>query len=200
MAWITGNGSSVGPGIMRTGRVWHWAQLIVNTWLLCSGDREIGSHRGWPDIGASRLRTPDLDAVRAVGSAFWFSARARLVRPARAAPHHRSRRYSNCPCRGHFSMRSGGGVLGVAEDEVEVARVDEQAGALTQNEDGIAAPERVEQEGQSTADREIPEGARHHALAETLGRDPLDEEARGEEGLSEKSDGEPNLIRGHVTP
>src|SRR5436309_13006467 len=26
---MTGNGSSVGPGIMRTGRVWHWAQLIV---------------------------------------------------------------------------------------------------------------------------------------------------------------------------
>src|SRR5262249_62043244 len=31
MAWITGNGSSVGPGIMRTGRVWHWAQLIVTS-------------------------------------------------------------------------------------------------------------------------------------------------------------------------
>src|SRR5947199_9820280 len=29
MAWMTGKGSSVGPGIMRTGRVWHWAQLIV---------------------------------------------------------------------------------------------------------------------------------------------------------------------------
>src|SRR5437899_1975976 len=29
IAWMTGNGSSVGPGIMRTGRVWHWAQLIV---------------------------------------------------------------------------------------------------------------------------------------------------------------------------
>src|SRR6266478_6207048 len=84
MAWITGNGSSVGPGIMRTGRVWHWAQLIVNTWLLCSGGREIGSHRGWSDKDASRLRTPDLDAVREVGSAFWFSARARSVRYARA--------------------------------------------------------------------------------------------------------------------
>src|SRR3989442_12237441 len=97
MAWITGNGSSVGPGIMRTGRVWHWAQLIVNTWLLCSGDREIGSHRGWPDIGATRLRTPDLDAVREVGSAFWFSARARPVRPTRAGPVCRSQPLSDHP-------------------------------------------------------------------------------------------------------
>ena len=29
MAWMTGYGSSVGPGIMSTGRVWHLAQLIV---------------------------------------------------------------------------------------------------------------------------------------------------------------------------
>src|SRR5262249_46163309 len=62
MAWITGNGSSVGPGIMRTGRAWHWAQLIVtsNAPVCCSGDREVGSHRGWPEIEATRLRTPDL--------------------------------------------------------------------------------------------------------------------------------------------
>ena len=25
----------------------------------CSGDREAGSNRGWPETGASRLRTPD---------------------------------------------------------------------------------------------------------------------------------------------
>src|SRR5215510_3154169 len=95
---------------------------------------------------------------------------------------------------------SGGDALGVAQDEVEVARVDEEAGALAQDEDRIAAPQRVEQEGQAAADREIPEGARHHALAQALRRDPLDEEARGEEGLPEKADAEPNLVRGHVTP
>src|SRR5262245_35814227 len=94
---------------------------------------------------------------------------------------------------------SGGDALGVAQDEVEVARVDEEAGALAQDEHGITAPQRVEQEGQAAADREIPEGARHHALAQALGRDPLNEEARGEEGLPEEADAEPNLIRGHVT-
>ena len=38
------------------------------------------------------------------------------------------------------------------------------------------------------------------ARGTTLGRDPLDEEARGEEGLTEESNAEPNLVRGHVTP
>src|SRR6266545_3774024 len=37
MAWITGNGNSVGPGIMSTGRVWHWAQLIVTSGSFVAG-------------------------------------------------------------------------------------------------------------------------------------------------------------------
>src|SRR6184192_335381 len=37
---------------------------MVNVPLLCSGDREIGFHRGWPETDASRLRTPDLSVVR----------------------------------------------------------------------------------------------------------------------------------------
>src|SRR2546428_13966314 len=37
MAWITGNGNSVGPGIMSTGRVWHWAQLIVTRGSFVAG-------------------------------------------------------------------------------------------------------------------------------------------------------------------
>src|SRR5262249_42584207 len=55
-------------------------------------------------------------------------------------------------------------------------------------------------QGQPAADREIPEGTGHHALAATLGGDPLHEEARGEESLADESDGEPQLLNGHVTP
>ena len=36
----------------------------------CSGDREAGSNRGWPEIDASRLRTPDHPETPATGSAF----------------------------------------------------------------------------------------------------------------------------------
>src|SRR5437867_12886457 len=79
MAWITGNGNSVGPGIMSTGRMWHWAQLIVTSGsfvagALRSGHTEGGLRQaragsdtpehpaslatslGWPETGASRLR------------------------------------------------------------------------------------------------------------------------------------------------
>jgi len=63
-------------------------------------------------------------------------------------------------------------VFGVAQDEVEVARVDEEARALAQDEDGVAPPECVEEQGEAAADREIPEGPGHHALAAALGCDP----------------------------
>lgn len=32
----------------------------------CSGDREAGSNRGWPETGASRLRTPDPETPRTI--------------------------------------------------------------------------------------------------------------------------------------
>ena len=36
MAWMTGNGSSVGPGIMSVGRVCTWVQLIVDGTVISS--------------------------------------------------------------------------------------------------------------------------------------------------------------------
>ena len=133
---------------------------------------EIGSHRGWPEIDASRLRTPDLDAIRVsallsgsgprptVGLASRLRFRFDRIRFWAAATALRPGSAAICPVAGILACGQESGVLGVAEDEVEIARVDEEARALTQNEDGIATPERVEQEGQSAADREIPEGAR----------------------------------------
>src|SRR2546429_5239497 len=86
--------------------------------------------------------------------------------------------------RGHLITLSGGDPLGVAEDEVQVTRVDEETRALTEDEDRITPPQRVAQQRQPAADREIPEGAGYHALAETLGRDPLAHYARRGECLS----------------
>src|SRR6266542_1354972 len=69
MAWITGNGNSVGPGIMSTGRVWHWAQLIVTSDSFVAGALRPAQAAGGlrqarpapttpehPGSGASRLR------------------------------------------------------------------------------------------------------------------------------------------------
>src|SRR5256712_1361038 len=138
-----------------------------------------------------------------LGSATWF--RGRLIGSGPrgfSTDLHLSSGAVSRPARtrGHFITLSGGDPLGVAEDEVQVTRVDEETRALTEDEDRITPPQRVAQQRQPAADREIPEGAGHHALAETLGRDPLDQEARGEECLSEKADAEPKLVRGHLTP
>src|SRR5206468_10783387 len=43
-------------GIMRTGRVWHRAQLIVTRGSFVAGAFEVGSSRGWPYSDATRLR------------------------------------------------------------------------------------------------------------------------------------------------
>ena len=47
IAWMTGKGSSVGPGIMRTGRVWHWAQLIVRDTLVSFVGGPRGRCQSW---------------------------------------------------------------------------------------------------------------------------------------------------------
>src|SRR3990172_9267584 len=136
-AWTTGQGSSVGPGIISTGRVWHWAQLIVT------------------DTAVSFV-APILHRPSPVGDA-----------------------------------------LGLAEDEVEVARVDEEPRALADDEDRVQPVDRVGEQRDPAADRKVPERVGHHALLGALRGDPLHEEAAGEERLPEQADAEPNLIRCH---
>src|SRR5215831_3983928 len=85
----------------------------------------------------------------------------------------------------------------LAADQVEVAEIDEEAGALAEDEDGVLTVDRVDEERQPPADREEPERERDHALAPALGRDPLHEKAHGEECLAQESHAEPYVIRHH---
>src|SRR5262249_86231 len=141
MAWMTGNGSSVGPGIMSMGRVCTWVQLIV--------DDTVGS-------------------------------------PWRPAPgHSTSSRFHDRPRRRR------------AVDEPQIARVDDQASALAEDEDRVAAVDRVGEHGDAASDGEIPERARHDAAPATLGRDPLHEEPGREKGLPEQTDAQPDSLRRH---
>src|SRR6266705_3219540 len=182
MAWITGNGNSVGPGIMSTGRVWHWAQLIVT-----SGSFVAGALRSALAGGGLSQARPGSDSPEHPGSP------ANRLRPAlftrRDGPASRHG--------GILACASGADALGVAEDEIEIARVHEKAGGLPDDEHRVPPMEGVGQERHAATQGEIPEGTRDHALAMTFGGDPLDEESRREERLAEKSDAEPKLIRGH---
>src|SRR5262245_9963792 len=138
MAWMTGNGSSVGPGIMSRGRVCTWVQLIVD----------------------DTMESPWRPAAVILASRFY----------------ERRRR---------------------TPDEPQIARVHEQAGALTEDEDGIAAVDRVGEQREAAADGEVPERERHHAPPAALGGDPLHEESRREAGLPEQTDREPDVVRRH---
>src|SRR5688572_8215956 len=82
-------------------------------------------------------------------------------------------------------------------DEPQIARVDEEARALADDEDGIAPVDGIGEQGEAAADGEIPEGAWHDAPFALLGRDPLHDEAGGEQRLAEQADGEPELLAGH---
>src|SRR5213076_2652001 len=67
IAWMTGKGSSVGPGIMRTGRVWHWAQLIVRDTIVSF---VAGSAGPVPVVGGlTRARAGSVTPILARGGA-----------------------------------------------------------------------------------------------------------------------------------
>src|SRR5216684_7795115 len=174
MAWITGNGNSVGPGIMSTGRVWHWAQLIVT-----SGSFVAGAMRSGHTEGGLRQARAGSDTPEHPGSPRGLRTTCRVIRL----------RILACASRSD--------ALGAAEDEIEIARVHEKAGGLPDDEHRVPPMEGVGQERHAATQGEIPEGTRDHALALTFGGDPLDEESRREERLAEKSDAEPKLIRSH---
>src|SRR4029077_14277450 len=137
IACTTGNGSSVGPGIIRMG--WDW---IVPQRMLAS------------------IETPLREAERRLRPGL---GQAALLPP----------------------------------DQIEVSQVHEEARALTEDEDRIQAVHRVDQQGETAADREEPEGDRDHALLLPLRRDPLHQEAHREERLSQEAERQPEVLGRH---
>src|SRR5205823_13733299 len=77
------------------------------------------------------------------------------------------------------------------------AGVDQDARALAEEEPRVEPLDRVRQQRDAAAHRWEPEGAGNDALPGALGRDPLHEEARREERLTEQYDAEPHVILGH---
>src|SRR5499433_1761113 len=138
--WMTGKGSSVGPGIIRISRVWGMAHLIGSALAGLMGSMSFRRRRLRPGLGEQALLAPD---------------------------------------------------------EIEVAKVDEETGALPQDEHGVAAVNRVDEQDGAATDGEEPEGDGNDALPPALGGDPLHEEAAEEEALPQESDGQPELLSRH---
>src|SRR5262249_29209661 len=81
-------------------------------WLLvaiyCSGDREVGSRRGWPETGAIWLRTPEPGAVRSFDPGLRFSSPRLICRLPRAGSAFR---FSGCAPRLRRCLQRAAGTL-----------------------------------------------------------------------------------------
>src|SRR5215471_6943324 len=109
----------------------------------------------------------------------------------------RERRRSMTQAAAFRPSHYGLGAAAIAQLEIDVARIDENSEALAQDENRVADIEGVEQEQHAAADREEPEGDRHHHFSRALGGDPLHREAHGEHDLRHVTEQHPPLELGH---
>src|SRR4051794_33521646 len=79
------------------------------------------------------------------------------------------------------------------QNEIEIARIDEYAECLAEDEDEVFPVERVAEQQQAPADREKPECDRDHALAFAFRGDPLHNKAHGEHRLRDKAKHDPPI-------
>src|SRR5437588_4329572 len=107
----------------------------------------------------------------------------RALRPPYSAAGNRNGRCRCAPRRSRTLRFGPGGLAAVAQFEIEIAGIDEDAEALAQNEDRVANVKRVAEQQDAAADGEEPERNRHHHLAGTLGGNPLHHEAHREHDL-----------------
>src|SRR5262249_218493 len=81
-----------------------------------------------------------------------------------------------------------GEAASLAPNEIEVPRVDKDAGRFPKDEYRIEPVETIGKQGQSPTYAEQPERDGNDAPSAPLRGDPLDQEAHGEERLSHKAD------------
>ena len=95
-------------------------------------------------------------------------------------------------------LLSDNGLLFLAPDEVQIARIDKQAGALAENENQVLPVNRIRAQGKPAADAEIPECVRNNAIPGFFRGDPLHDKAHGEHGLTKKAYDNPHGFRGEI--
>ena len=89
-------------------------------------------------------------------------------------------------------------------DEHQVSNVNDETCTLSDDEDRVTTMNRVDRGHDSAGQREVPEDDGNVAGLFTLGRDPLDDEARAEEELPAESERDPEVpasrIESHYEP
>src|SRR5579871_1650228 len=118
--------------------------------------------------------------------------------PWRSAPHPMPLTIAHSRHRGpRLHTRSMPGFLpalpALAQDEHDVAHVDDGGETLTEDDHRLTLHQPIEQRHQPAADREHPEREWHHALAGALARDPLHQKAEREQKLRAQAEHEPEV-------
>src|SRR5579862_462228 len=83
----------------------------------------------------------------------------------------------------------------LAENKVQVAAVHKQPARLADDEHRVSLVDRIGEHDDPARHAAVPEGDWNDAAAFHLALEPLDDEARGEQPLAGKSDGEPDPFR-----
>src|SRR5690348_16945130 len=85
----------------------------------------------------------------------------------------------------------------LAENQIKISKIHEQADALTEYENRIALVDRVRKQHDPTANAEVPESDRNHASPLALALPPLDQKAREEHGLTKQPHHQPDMVKRH---
>src|SRR5205085_676419 len=95
--------------------------------------------------------------------------------------------------RGGVMPARSDGAPAVPQLEVKIARIDEYAEPLAEDEHRVARVQRVGEQEESAADRKEPERDRHHHAPGALRGDPLHQKPHGEENLRNVAEDHPPL-------
>src|SRR5438128_9937046 len=84
-------------------------------------------------------------------------------------------------------------------DEHQVADVHHQSRSLPDDEHCVSLVNRISGGDDSADDRQIPKDQRDMAFPLALRSDPLNDETRAEDELTEETEGEPGAVEGHAS-
>lgn len=92
-------------------------------------------------------------------------------------------------------MAKGSGVPPFPVNEDQVSEVDDEPGGLADDENGVFAEDRIDQQKRPPHDAEDPERKRHDTPPRPFAGNPLDQKAGGKHPLSQKAKGEQTLFQ-----
>ena len=90
-------------------------------------------------------------------------------------------------------------LFALPEDQIEIARIDEDTGSLAQYKNGILAMDGINQKRESTGQAEVPESDGNGAFLFAFAFNPLNEKPHGKQRLSGEANDQPYIEFNHCS-